>query len=910
MANERQITVKLIGDSSSAERSFQVVSKQAQTLSGRFRTVENNLLKTGAVITGVVTGVGLALKGAVDAALESQKISRQTEAIIKATGGAAGLAASEVGKLSEALAFKTGVDDEAIQSSLNLLLTFKQVQNVAGEGNDIFNRASQAVLDLGNVFGSTDSAAVQLGKALSDPIRGVTALRRSGINFTESQQDLIKSLVASGQSLEAQKLILAEVESQVGGTAEATATGFGKMQVAVDNVKERLGAIFLPILERFANFISNSVLPRIDDFIDRFNNLDSGTKGTIAAITIFTVALGPALIAIGLTIKAVRLLGIAFVFLQKRALLIPLAIVAIISILAMQVKSLQVGVQATDNFVIKSLGAFNNMLKGLSDFGNKFARFIEGLINPLIDFYNKTVDVAKGLRSVFGIEVAAADDNLTHLAKVTLPNVTFNIDGVIDATRRGFKSLGDLAFQATELEKEANALATGMDEVATSAEKVGKGSTKAKEESVKLSGAFRTTLQAAQAFARGASELTRELGGDLIASFTSKILMAGKVTKDTVSDFKDLVSEIKDRVSNALSVANQKLDEAVGRFNAYRDSIAEGILQGTGLADIAAKQTEAISAVNAAIEAQTKAQIAVNKAIADGDEDSIAKANEDLKEANDILAEAKRNQRSFLDFLRTGVDQAKAFAGQIDQLRLAGASLEVVQQIAQLGAETGSRVARELLEGGRQAIETANDLVAVVRASAVAAGTAAAETFFGAGVAAARAYIDAIRQTILELQPILDDIARRIAEALRIPMPSTNIGGGGGGGGGQLFTELGRGGVTQAGIEMVRQGQNIPDSVVASYIISDPFGTTLEEYARQLGVTGFAKGAIVRNPMMGLVGEAGPEAIIPLNRANGLGNTYNITVNPGLSTNAETGRAVVEAIKRYERTSGQVFATA
>ena len=170
MANERQITVKLIGDSSSAERSFQVVSKQAQTLSGRFRTVENNLLKTGAVITGVVTAVGFALKGAVDAALESQKISRQTEAIIKATGGAAGLAASEVGKLSEALAFKTGVDDEAIQSSLNLLLTFKQVQNVAGEGNDIFNRASQAVLDLGNVFGSTDSAAVQLGKALSDPI--------------------------------------------------------------------------------------------------------------------------------------------------------------------------------------------------------------------------------------------------------------------------------------------------------------------------------------------------------------------------------------------------------------------------------------------------------------------------------------------------------------------------------------------------------------------------------------------------------------------------------------------------------------------------------------------------------------------------------------------------------------------
>jgi hypothetical protein len=73
----------------------------------------------------------------------------------------------------------------------------------------------------------------------------------------------------------------------------------------------------------------------------------------------------------------------------------------------------------------------------------------------------------------------------------------------------------------------------------------------------------------------------------------------------------------------------------------------------------------------------------------------------------------------------------------------------------------------------------------------------------------------------------------------------------------------------------------------------------------------FAKGGIVTSPTAGLLGEKGTEAVIPLNRANGLmGNTYQIIVNPGLSTNAETGRAVVEAIKRYERTSGQVFATA
>ena len=904
MANERQITVKLIGDSSSAERSFQVVSKQAQTLSGRFRTVENNLLKTGAVITGVVAGVGFALKGAVDAALESQKISRQTEAIVKATGGAANIAASEVSKLSEALAFKTGVDDEAIQSSLNLLLTFKQVQNVVGEGNDIFNRASQAVLDLGNVFGSTDSAAVQLGKALSDPIRGVTALRRSGINFTESQQDLIKSLVASGQSLEAQKLILAEVESQVGGTAEATATGFGKMQVAVDNVKERLGAIFLPILERFANFITNSVLPKIDDFIDRFNNLDSTTKQNIFAVGLFVAALGPALIAMGLTIKAVRLLGSALVFLQKRILLIPLAIAAVISAIALQNKSLSTGVKATDNFVVKALVAFNNMIKGLSEFGNKFARFIENLINPMIRFYNKAVDVAYGLRQVFGIEVAAADDNLKKLAEVRLPNVTLNIDGVVNSARNASKALADFTIEADALASEAAGLTDGLEGVDEGISSTGKGSGKTKEEVVKLSGAFRSSLQAARAFAQGASELTRELGGDLIDKFSARILNAGKVTKATVDLFKDLVSEIKDRVSNALQEANQRLDEAVGKFNAYRDSIADGILQGTGLADIAAKQTEAINAVNAALEGQTTAQLALTKAIEQGDEDSIAKANEDLQVANETLARARGNQRGFLQFLRTGVDQARAFAGQIDQLRLAGASLEVIQQIAQLGAETGARVAAELLEGGRQAIETANELVATVRASAIAAGQAAAETFFGAGVIAARAYIEAIKQTILELQPILDDIARRIAEALRVPVPSVDIGGGGARGPAPA--------PTPAPSVQVGEVQRISAPIADVQITSGQFTPVRSGSGITLGfLRNFAKGGIVTSPTAAMIGERGDEAVIPLNKANGLlGNNYYITVNPGLSTDAETGRAVVEAIKRYERTSGQIFANA
>lgn len=68
-----------------------------------------------------------------------------------------------------------------------------------------------------------------------------------------------------------------------------------------------------------------------------------------------------------------------------------------------------------------------------------------------------------------------------------------------------------------------------------------------------------------------------------------------------------------------------------------------------------------------------------------------------------------------------------------------------------------------------------------------------------------------------------------------------------------------------------------------------------------------AKGGIVTAPTLALIGEAGPEAVVPLNKAgNGLGggNNYQITVNVAPGANpVDTGRAIVDAIKAYERSN-------
>jgi hypothetical protein len=213
-------------------------------------------------------------KGAVGEAREAQKVGATTTQIIKSTGGAAKITARQVGDLATAISNKAGVDDEAIQSGANLLLTFTGVRNEVGKGNDVFNQATQAAVDLSAAgFGSITSASVQLGKALNDPVKGISALSRSGVTFTAQQQTQIKTLVASGKTLEAQKIILAGVQEQVGGVAAAQATAGEKAKVAYGNIKESIGTLLLPVIDAAENAFVNVLAPGIQKAISAASGL-------------------------------------------------------------------------------------------------------------------------------------------------------------------------------------------------------------------------------------------------------------------------------------------------------------------------------------------------------------------------------------------------------------------------------------------------------------------------------------------------------------------------------------------------------------------------------------------------------------------------------------------------------------
>ena len=163
------------------------------------------------------------------------------------------MTAKQVDALAASLSKVAGIDDEVIQAGENVLLTFTSVRNQVGLGNDVFNQATSAALDMSAALGTDlQGSIIQLGKALNDPIQGMTALRRVGVSFTEQQKEQIKALQESGDLLGAQKIVLGEVQREFGGAAAANATALDRLHVAVGNLEESLGTALLPAINSAA----------------------------------------------------------------------------------------------------------------------------------------------------------------------------------------------------------------------------------------------------------------------------------------------------------------------------------------------------------------------------------------------------------------------------------------------------------------------------------------------------------------------------------------------------------------------------------------------------------------------------------------------------------------------------------
>lgn len=191
----------------------------------------------------------------VDGAKEAEAAMAQVEAAIRSTHGAAGITAKEVGNLSNEIKRMTGIDDDLVNSMSSVLLTFTKV------GKDVFPEATKAIVDMSaRMGGDMKAAAIQVGKALNDPIQGISALQRVGVSFSEGQKKVIKDLVETGQVAKAQGIILKELETEFGGSAAAARDTLGgalqELQQNFDDLLDSIGGTqgFREVVE-FANIV-------------------------------------------------------------------------------------------------------------------------------------------------------------------------------------------------------------------------------------------------------------------------------------------------------------------------------------------------------------------------------------------------------------------------------------------------------------------------------------------------------------------------------------------------------------------------------------------------------------------------------------------------------------------------------
>lgn len=199
-----------------------------------------------------LTSVVNLAKSSVSAYGDSEKATAQLAAVLKSTAGIAGITYGAAINLASSLQKVSTFEDDAILSGENLLLTFTNI------GKNVFPDATKTMLDMSVALGQDlKASAIQLGKALQDPILGITALRRVGVNFSDAQQQVIKQLVETNRLEEAQKLILKELQTEFGGSAAAMRDTFGGAVAALNNqvndLKETFGMYIAAIGKPFVD---------------------------------------------------------------------------------------------------------------------------------------------------------------------------------------------------------------------------------------------------------------------------------------------------------------------------------------------------------------------------------------------------------------------------------------------------------------------------------------------------------------------------------------------------------------------------------------------------------------------------------------------------------------------------------
>ena len=423
MASSAKLLLEIAGDSTSA---VAAVKKTTQATDEAQSAAKKTGSSIGGIAKGVATGFAVAKvvdfgKKVVGAAYESKQAHDRLVAVFKGVGDAQGTAAAAAEDYAGKLSAQTGIDDELIMSGQAILGTFHSVSGQVGRTAGIFDRATAAGADLAAAgFGTIEGNATQLGKALEDPAKGLAALAKSGVTFTEAQKDQIKQMTAGKASakeladanlkvatsqkayndavkkhgasslqardasrkledsqkdlqktqgkgsdlLGAQKIVLKGVEDQVKGTAQATSTESAKMNVAWGNAQEAIGTTLLPAIESISGTLAG-VFSFVSDNASWLVPVIGAVVAIGGALYVFAKAAEAVKVAIGGVKIAWALLNAVFAASPIGLIIVAvLAVIAILVVLYLKVDWFRNAVDAALRAIVGFFSAAWDWIKG------------------------------------------------------------------------------------------------------------------------------------------------------------------------------------------------------------------------------------------------------------------------------------------------------------------------------------------------------------------------------------------------------------------------------------------------------------------------------------------------------------------------------------------------------------------
>jgi hypothetical protein len=373
---------------------------------------------------------------------------------------------------------------------------------------------------------------------------------------------------------------------------------------------------------------------------------------------------------------------------------------------------------------------------------------------------------------------------------------------------------------------------------------------------------------------------------DVVIPTVDKVGKAGKAASKGVASIGDAAKYAKEKMAtfaSDLKIANEVLDTANEKFQNFKTSVKDAITGILSFGDAQNKSSDSFTRAKEAQEDLAKAQSDYDKALKTDNIEAQQTALENLQAAQTAATDSITKKKSFVQVLQDQADLASQFAGKVQTLISMGLSPGAITNVLSAGAEAGSAIADEVIAGGATVVDKVNTLTASFESVAETVGEASAATFYQAGITAGQSLVDGVKAAIA-------------AAGFSVSAEGSIV--------------------NQAGIDQVNAAISAARGKKSSKgkKITDKERKSIMDLAASLGVEvpAFAKGGIVTGPTLALIGEAGPEAVVPLSGRNaGMGNTINLTVNAGMGADgASIGRDIVDAIKRYERTSGPVFASA